>query len=105
MVHLVVLRDRPQPLTCINYFSRARNDNLAVVTPVDFRTATLHLDLDGPLGFFPDHRGYRGRTGTRSRCRSFADAAFPDAQFYVVTILYAHKNHVRAIGKLFMVLD
>src|SRR6266550_5395776 len=105
MVHVIILRDQGQPLTCINYFSRACNYNLAVVTPTDLRAAAWHLNLDSSLGFVLDHRSHRGCTGTGSGRGSFSDAAFPDTQFYVAAILDAHKNHVGAFRELFMILD
>lgn len=49
------LTSRRQPLTAINYFSRAGNDNLAILAPLNFRAATRHQHLNSPLRFMFDH--------------------------------------------------
>src|SRR5205814_2810690 len=36
---------------------------------------------------------------------SFADAAFPNAQFNQISLRHAHKDNIRTIGKLRMDLD
>src|ERR1051326_1395045 len=81
-----VYRPTRKPLAAIDDTRLARQQNLAVVAPVDFKRAARHPHSNMTVSVTADHRGDRRGARARARRKRLARASLPDARLDVRAI-------------------